>query len=146
MITFIFAGLCYLKPHRSLFFFFFPQEESDEDLVGLLDEADRKRKSIKPRSSGLNHGNNTAANKKRDEDDSDEDLLRVWCHCLVIDPPSNLNYSFSVNVSKIATTVKHQQRIESRNLSFLFGIIFLLDTFTWPTLTLSSPLSTDCQH
>uniref|UniRef100_A0AAX7UFT6 MRH domain-containing protein n=1 Tax=Astatotilapia calliptera TaxID=8154 RepID=A0AAX7UFT6_ASTCA len=60
-------------PHRSLSF----QEESDEDLVGLLDESDRKRKSSKPRSSGLNHGNNTAANKKREEDDSDEDLLRV---------------------------------------------------------------------
>lgn len=53
------------------------QEESDEDLVGLLDDSDRKRKSSKPRSSGVNHGNNTAANRKRDEDDSDEDLLRV---------------------------------------------------------------------
>lgn len=50
------------------------QEESDEDLVGLLEESDRKRKSSKPRSSGLN---STAANRKRDEDDSDEDLLRV---------------------------------------------------------------------
>ncbi|KAK9531251.1 hypothetical protein VZT92_010686 [Zoarces viviparus] len=59
--------------HRSPFL----QEESDEDLVGLLDESDRKRKSSKPRSSGLNTGNNTAANRKRDEDDSDEDLLRV---------------------------------------------------------------------
>nr|XP_046229339.1 cation-independent mannose-6-phosphate receptor [Scatophagus argus] len=59
--------------HRSAFL----QEESDEDLVGLLEESDRKRKSSKPRSSGLNHGNNTAANRKRDEDDSDEDLLRV---------------------------------------------------------------------
>ncbi|XP_040919977.1 cation-independent mannose-6-phosphate receptor isoform X2 [Toxotes jaculatrix] len=59
--------------HRSAFL----QEESDEDLVGLLDESDRKRKSSKPRSSGLNHGNNTAANRKLDEDDSDEDLLRV---------------------------------------------------------------------
>ncbi|XP_030577044.1 cation-independent mannose-6-phosphate receptor isoform X2 [Archocentrus centrarchus] len=59
--------------HRSAFL----QEESDEDLVGLLDESDRKRKSSKPRSSGLNHGNKTAANRKRDEDDSDEDLLRV---------------------------------------------------------------------
>ncbi|XP_071323597.1 cation-independent mannose-6-phosphate receptor isoform X2 [Trachinotus anak] len=59
--------------HRSAFL----QEESDEDLVGLLDDSDRKRKSSKPRSSGLNHGNNTAANRKRDEDDSDEDLLRV---------------------------------------------------------------------
>ncbi|KAM9338794.1 cation-independent mannose-6-phosphate receptor [Symphorus nematophorus] len=59
--------------HRSAFL----QEESDEDLVGLLEDSDRKRKSNKPRSSGLNHGNNTAANRKRDEDDSDEDLLRV---------------------------------------------------------------------
>ncbi|KAK2855938.1 hypothetical protein Q5P01_004673 [Channa striata] len=59
--------------HRSAFL----QEESDEDLVGLLDESDRKRKSSRPRSSGLNHGNNTTANSKRDEDDSDEDLLRV---------------------------------------------------------------------
>lgn len=55
----------------------FLQEESDEDLVGLLEESDRKRKSSKPRSSAMNHGNNTAANRKRDEDDSDEDLLRV---------------------------------------------------------------------
>lgn len=62
--------------HQSRWF----QEESDEDLVGLLEESDRKRKSRKPRSSGLNHGNNTTANRKRDEDDSDEDLLRVWCH------------------------------------------------------------------
>uniref|UniRef100_UPI0037E7D95A cation-independent mannose-6-phosphate receptor n=1 Tax=Semicossyphus pulcher TaxID=241346 RepID=UPI0037E7D95A len=59
--------------HRSAFL----QEESDEDLVGLLEESDRKRKSSKPPRSGLNHGNNTAANRKRDEDDSDEDLLRV---------------------------------------------------------------------
>ncbi|XP_041660412.1 cation-independent mannose-6-phosphate receptor [Cheilinus undulatus] len=59
--------------HRSAFL----QEESDEDLVGLLEESDRKRKSSKPRPSGLNHGNTTAANRKRDEDDSDEDLLRV---------------------------------------------------------------------
>ncbi|XP_070706018.1 cation-independent mannose-6-phosphate receptor [Pempheris klunzingeri] len=59
--------------HRSPFL----QEESDEDLVGLLEESDRKRKSSKPLSSGLNHGNNAAANRKRDEDDSDEDLLRV---------------------------------------------------------------------
>ncbi|KAF7662089.1 hypothetical protein LDENG_00246530 [Lucifuga dentata] len=55
----------------------FLQEESDEDLVGLLDESDRKRKSSKPRSSGFNHDSNKAANRKRDEDDSDEDLLRV---------------------------------------------------------------------
>ncbi|XP_028996555.1 cation-independent mannose-6-phosphate receptor isoform X2 [Betta splendens] len=53
------------------------QEESDEDLVGLLDECDRRRKSSKPRSSGLSHANSRAANRKRDEDDSDEDLLRV---------------------------------------------------------------------
>ncbi|XP_034555992.1 cation-independent mannose-6-phosphate receptor [Notolabrus celidotus] len=59
--------------HRSAFL----QEESDEDLVGLLEESDRKRKSSKPRPSGLNQANNTAANRKRDEDDSDEDLLRV---------------------------------------------------------------------
>uniref|UniRef100_A0A3Q2ZJ59 Insulin-like growth factor 2 receptor n=1 Tax=Kryptolebias marmoratus TaxID=37003 RepID=A0A3Q2ZJ59_KRYMA len=50
------------------------QEESDEDLVGLLDESDRERKSGRPRSSGLSHGN---ATRKREEDDSDEDLLRV---------------------------------------------------------------------
>ncbi|KAM4522347.1 cation-independent mannose-6-phosphate receptor isoform 2-T2 [Odontesthes bonariensis] len=56
--------------HRSAFL----QEESDEDLVGLLDESDRRKKS-KARPSG--HGNNTAAIRKRDEDDSDEDLLRV---------------------------------------------------------------------
>ncbi|KAK5852634.1 hypothetical protein PBY51_006486 [Eleginops maclovinus] len=55
----------------------FLQEESDEDLVGLLEESGRKRRSSKPRSSGGNHGNDTAANRKRDEDDSDEDLLRV---------------------------------------------------------------------
>ncbi|KAL6096173.1 igf2r [Pungitius sinensis] len=55
--------------HRSPFL----QEESDEDLVGLLDESERKRKGRKPRSPG----NGTAANSKRDEDDSDEDLLRV---------------------------------------------------------------------
>ncbi|XP_067429257.1 cation-independent mannose-6-phosphate receptor [Thunnus thynnus] len=76
-----FPGVRVVKPsgpsrnstHRSAFL----QEESDEDLVGLLDESDRKRKSSKPRSSGRSHGNNTAANRKRDEDDSDEDLLRV---------------------------------------------------------------------
>ncbi|XP_029281689.1 cation-independent mannose-6-phosphate receptor [Cottoperca gobio] len=59
--------------HRSPFL----QEESDEDLVGLLDESDRKRKSGKPRSSGVSRADNAAANRKRDEDDSDEDLLRV---------------------------------------------------------------------
>lgn len=76
-----FPGVRVVKPsgpsrnstHRSAFL----QEESDEDLVGLLDESDRKRKSSKPRPSGRSHGNNTAANRKRDEDDSDEDLLRV---------------------------------------------------------------------
>ncbi|AWP20381.1 putative cation-independent mannose-6-phosphate receptor [Scophthalmus maximus] len=60
--------------HRSAFL----QEESDEDLVGLLDDSDRGRKrSGRPRPSGPSHGNNTAATLKRDEDDSDEDLLRV---------------------------------------------------------------------
>ncbi|XP_032398409.1 cation-independent mannose-6-phosphate receptor isoform X1 [Etheostoma spectabile] len=61
--------------HRSPFL----QEESDEDLVGLLDESERKRKrkSSRPRSSGLSHGNNTAGSRSRDEEDSDEDLLRV---------------------------------------------------------------------
>lgn len=53
------------------------QEESDEDLVGLLDESDGKRQSSKPPSSLSNRGNNTAAHGKQDEDDSDEDLLRV---------------------------------------------------------------------
>lgn len=48
------------------------QEESDEDLVGLLDESDRERKSRGARSSGLAH-----ATRKREEEDSDEDLLRV---------------------------------------------------------------------
>lgn len=57
------------------------QEESDEDLVGLLDESDRKRKSGKYRpsssssSSGLTAGGDGV--RRRDEDDSDEDLLRV---------------------------------------------------------------------
>ncbi|TDH00702.1 hypothetical protein EPR50_G00191090 [Perca flavescens] len=70
------AGLSrHSSAHRSPFL----REESDEDLVGLLDESERKRKSksSKPRYSGLNHGNDTAGNRKRDEDDSDEDLLRV---------------------------------------------------------------------
>ncbi|KAM9704645.1 cation-independent mannose-6-phosphate receptor [Menidia menidia] len=49
--------------HRSAFL----QEESDEDLVGLLDESDR-------RSRG---GRRRPGNRKRDDDDSDEDLLRV---------------------------------------------------------------------
>lgn len=60
-----------------VFFFSLPQEESDEDLVGLLEDSDRKRKNGKPQSSGLNLGKSTAAGGKRDEDDSDEDLLRV---------------------------------------------------------------------
>ncbi|KAM4632802.1 LOW QUALITY PROTEIN: cation-independent mannose-6-phosphate receptor [Polymixia lowei] len=58
----------------------FLQEESDEDLVGLLDESDKTRKSRgggRPRLAVLERSNNTAANRKRDEDDSDEDLLRV---------------------------------------------------------------------
>lgn len=58
------------KPHVRFAF----QEESDEDLVGLLDESDQERKSSRPRSSGLRHGNTA---RKREEDDSDEDLLRV---------------------------------------------------------------------
>lgn len=49
------------------------QEESDEDLVGLLDEADRKRRG----GGGGPRSNGRAAGRKRDEDDSDEDLLRV---------------------------------------------------------------------
>lgn len=65
--------------HNVVGFFFFPlpQEESDEDLVGLLEESDRKKKNGKPQSLGLNLGKSTAANRKWDEDDSDEDLLRV---------------------------------------------------------------------
>ncbi|MEQ2215217.1 hypothetical protein XENOCAPTIV_029228, partial [Xenoophorus captivus] len=51
-----------------------PGEESDEDLVGLLEESDRVRKSSKPRSSG---GNPSNSSRKREDDDSDEDLLRV---------------------------------------------------------------------
>lgn len=56
------------------------QEESDEDLVGLLDESDRKRKSEKSRPSSFPSGPTAGQNgiKRRDEeDDSDEDLLRV---------------------------------------------------------------------
>uniref|UniRef100_A0A8C6L0H5 Insulin-like growth factor 2 receptor n=6 Tax=Nothobranchius TaxID=28779 RepID=A0A8C6L0H5_NOTFU len=56
------------KSHRSPFL----QEESDEDLVGLLDETDRERRSSRPCPSG--YGNDT---QKREEEDSDEDLLRV---------------------------------------------------------------------
>ncbi|MEQ2262533.1 hypothetical protein XENORESO_014772, partial [Xenotaenia resolanae] len=69
-------GVRVLKPsgvsrtHRSAFL----QEESDEDLVGLLEESDRVRKSSKPRSSG---GNPSNSSRKREDDDSDEDLLRV---------------------------------------------------------------------
>lgn len=58
------------KPHVRFAF----QEESDEDLVGLLDESDRERKSSRPRTSGLRHCNTA---RKREEEDSDEDLLRV---------------------------------------------------------------------
>ncbi|XP_034018710.1 cation-independent mannose-6-phosphate receptor isoform X2 [Thalassophryne amazonica] len=54
----------------------FLQEESDEDLVGLLDELDKQRKSGKLGPPGRNHTSNQAAGGKRDEDDSDEDLLR----------------------------------------------------------------------
>ncbi|KAK7907744.1 hypothetical protein WMY93_016356 [Mugilogobius chulae] len=53
----------------------FLQEESDEDLVGLLEDSDRRRKPGKTRP--FSHGNRTTANQKRDEEDSDEDLLRV---------------------------------------------------------------------
>ncbi|XP_024912478.1 cation-independent mannose-6-phosphate receptor isoform X2 [Cynoglossus semilaevis] len=67
------SGLSRQSAQRSVFL----QEESDEDLVGLLDDSDRKKKNGKPRSSGLKHGNNTTDGGKRDEDDSDEDLLRV---------------------------------------------------------------------
>lgn len=52
------------------------QEESDEDLVGLLEESDRK-KSGKLRLSAVTHGNSAAATRKQEDDDSDEDLLRV---------------------------------------------------------------------
>uniref|UniRef100_H3CWI6 Insulin-like growth factor 2 receptor n=1 Tax=Tetraodon nigroviridis TaxID=99883 RepID=H3CWI6_TETNG len=56
----------------------FLQEESDEDLVGLLDESDRKTKGGKLRLSAVTRGNSTAAIRKREEEeDSDEDLLRV---------------------------------------------------------------------
>lgn len=53
------------------------QEESDEDLVGLLEESDGKQKSGKLRLSSITRGNGAAATRKREEDDSDEDLLRV---------------------------------------------------------------------
>ncbi|XP_067097484.1 cation-independent mannose-6-phosphate receptor [Osmerus mordax] len=49
------------------------QEESDEDLVGLLDDSQR-RKSRGGRQSRPRHD---GANRKREDDDSDEDLLRV---------------------------------------------------------------------
>ncbi|KAM4529814.1 cation-independent mannose-6-phosphate receptor [Fundulus diaphanus] len=52
----------------------FLQEESDEDLVGLLDESERARKSSRPRPSASNP---SKSSRKRDDDDSDEDLLRV---------------------------------------------------------------------
>lgn len=57
-----------------------PQEESDEDLVGLLDELDRKRKSGKSRPSSTPYGPTAGQNdvrRREEEDDSDEDLLRV---------------------------------------------------------------------
>ncbi|KAM6915608.1 cation-independent mannose-6-phosphate receptor [Xenentodon cancila] len=53
------------------------QEESDEDLVGLLDESNKKRKGSKPPLSDDNHSNHKGVDGKQDEDDSDEDLLRV---------------------------------------------------------------------
>ncbi|XP_061785459.1 cation-independent mannose-6-phosphate receptor [Nerophis lumbriciformis] len=56
--------------HRSVFL----KEESDEDLVGLLDEPNKKRKSSKAQSS---FRSNTVAKGRREDDDSDEDLLRV---------------------------------------------------------------------
>ncbi|XP_054616857.1 cation-independent mannose-6-phosphate receptor [Dunckerocampus dactyliophorus] len=56
--------------HRSVFL----KEESDEDLVGLLDEPNKKRKSGKARPSGRS---DTVAKGRREDDDSDEDLLRV---------------------------------------------------------------------
>ncbi|XP_037100637.1 cation-independent mannose-6-phosphate receptor [Syngnathus acus] len=59
--------------HRSVFL----QEESDEDLVGLLDEPERKRKSGKARSAAGRRNHNAAPKAKREDDDSDEDLLRV---------------------------------------------------------------------
>ncbi|XP_061560975.1 cation-independent mannose-6-phosphate receptor isoform X1 [Phycodurus eques] len=59
--------------HRSVFL----REESDEDLVGLLDEPERKRKSGRARSAGDRRNNNAAPKPKREDDDSDEDLLRV---------------------------------------------------------------------
>lgn len=49
------------------------QEESDEDLVGLLDDS-QKRRSRGGRPSRPRH---EAANGRREDDDSDEDLLRV---------------------------------------------------------------------
>ncbi|XP_011491456.3 cation-independent mannose-6-phosphate receptor [Oryzias latipes] len=57
-------------PQRSPFL----QEESDEDLVGLLEDSDGKSKGRKPPPSGLTLGKNR---HKADEEDSDEDLLRV---------------------------------------------------------------------
>ncbi|XP_024117861.1 cation-independent mannose-6-phosphate receptor [Oryzias melastigma] len=48
----------------------FLQEESDEDLVGLLEDSDGRSKGRRPPPSGKNR-------RKADEEDSDEDLLRV---------------------------------------------------------------------
>ncbi|XP_049613817.1 cation-independent mannose-6-phosphate receptor isoform X2 [Syngnathus scovelli] len=59
--------------HRSVFL----QEESDEDLVGLLDEPERKQKSGKAHSAAGRRNHNAAPKAKREDDDSDEDLLRV---------------------------------------------------------------------
>ncbi|XP_029965640.1 LOW QUALITY PROTEIN: cation-independent mannose-6-phosphate receptor [Salarias fasciatus] len=51
----------------------FLQEESDEDLVGLLDTpGSRKTRTVRPRPPGL-----TPPPAAGDQDDSDEDLLRV---------------------------------------------------------------------
>ncbi|KAM8847361.1 cation-independent mannose-6-phosphate receptor [Synchiropus picturatus] len=55
----------------------FLQEESDEDLVGLLEHPDRKRPSGRPRSSGRHRAQRTPPARKPEEEDSDEDLLRV---------------------------------------------------------------------
>ncbi|KAM6964907.1 cation-independent mannose-6-phosphate receptor [Aplochiton taeniatus] len=53
------------------------QEESDEDLVGLLDDSERKRRGRTGKPRPPRNHDNRGANGKREEDDSDEDLLRV---------------------------------------------------------------------
>ena len=58
------------------------QEESDEDLVGLLDDSDGKRASRGISSSRANNpapSANPVQGRRQDDhdDDSDEDLLRV---------------------------------------------------------------------